>query len=69
MPYRELVRKKQTEQQLLSQAEADADAANKRIAELSSLRQPVKDPYRNMSMGDDKYQDSIDDDPKEGKSK
>ena len=68
MPYRDLVKKKQTEKQLLAQAEAEADAAHKRIAELSSLRGAVKDPYRNISgLGDDKYVDSIEDDSRDNK--
>lgn len=47
-PYRELVRRKKEEELLLAQAEADAEAANKRVNELSSMRNNVRDPYKKI---------------------
>lgn len=69
MPYRDLVRKKQIEQELLHQAEAEAEAAQKRISELSSLRHQTKDPYRRLDLADGKLKDSVDDEAKDGISK
>lgn len=62
MPYKELVRKKKLEEQLLVQAEADAEAANKRVTELSSLRNNVRDPYKKMTAAPGiKFSDTVED--------